>query len=72
MTYLIVVCRYCNTPRYVREGKKGFKCMKCGNYVELSEAKVVKRAQTIKDAVYMVKELKLPEELRGKIPHRGP
>jgi hypothetical protein len=45
--------------------------MKCGNYVELGEAKVVKRVQTIRDAVYIVKELKLPEELRGKIPHRG-
>jgi hypothetical protein len=55
----------------VREGEKGFKCMKCDSYVELSEAKVVKRAQTIKDAVYMIKELKLPEELRGKIPQRG-
>ena len=72
MAYLIVLCKYCNTPRYVREGEKGFKCMKCGSYVELSEAKVIKRAQTIKDAVYIVKELKLPEELRGKVPHRGP
>jgi tRNA(Ile2) C34 agmatinyltransferase TiaS len=66
------LCKYCNTPRYVREGERGFKCMKCGSYVELSEAKVVKRVQTIRDAIYMVKELKLPEELRGKIPHRGP
>ena len=72
MTYLIVVCKYCNTPRYVREGERGFKCVKCDSYVELSEAKVIAKAQTIKDAVYMVKELKLPEELRGKIPHRGP
>ena len=71
MAYLIVLCRYCGTPRYVREGEKGFKCLKCGSYVELGEAKVVKRAQTIKDAVYMVKELKLPEELRGKVPRRG-
>jgi hypothetical protein len=46
--------------------------MKCGSYVELSEAKIITRAQTIRDAVYIVKELKLPEELRGKIPHRGP
>ena len=45
--------------------------MKCGSYVELSEAKVIKRVQTIRDAIYIVKELKLPEELRGKIPHRG-
>ena len=72
MTYLIVSCKYCSTLRYVREGEKGFKCMKCGSYVELSEAKVIKRAQTIKDAIYMIKELKLPEELRGKIPHRRP
>lgn len=63
--------KYCNTPRYVREGEKGFKCMKCGSYVVLSEAKVIKRVQTIRDAIYIVKELKLPEELRGKIPHRG-
>jgi len=68
LTYLIVVCKYCN----IREGERGFKCVKCGSYVELSEAKVIAKAQTIKDAVYMVKELKLPEELRGKIPHRGP
>jgi hypothetical protein len=46
-------------------------CVKCGNYVELSEAKVITRVQTIKDAIYMIKELKLPEKLRGKIPHRG-
>jgi len=64
--------KYCGTPRYVREGEKGFKCVKCNSYVELSEAKVVKRVQTIRDAIYIVKELKLPEELRGKIPHRGP
>jgi hypothetical protein len=44
--------------------------LKCGNYVELSEAKVVKRAYSLTDAIYMVKELKLPEDLRGKIPHR--
>jgi len=24
--------------RYVREGEKGFKCVKCDSYVELSEA----------------------------------
>jgi tRNA(Ile2) C34 agmatinyltransferase TiaS len=72
LAYLIVLCRYCGTPRYVREGERGFKCVKCSNYVELGEAKVIKRAQTIRDAVYIVKELKLPEELRGKIPHRGP
>jgi len=24
--------------RYVRESEKGFKCVKCDNYVELSEA----------------------------------
>jgi tRNA(Ile2) C34 agmatinyltransferase TiaS len=70
LTYLIVVCKYCNTPRYVG-GEKGFRCLKCGSYVELSEAKVITRAQTIKDAIYLVKELKLPEELKGKIPHRG-
>jgi hypothetical protein len=46
-------------------------CMKCGNYVELSEAKVITRAQTVRNVIYIVKELKLPEELRGKIPHRG-
>lgn len=45
--------------------------MKCDSYVELSEAKAVARVQTIKDATYMVKELKLPEELKGKIPRRG-
>jgi hypothetical protein len=56
----------------VRKGERGFKCVKCDNYVELSEAKVITRVQTIKDAVYIVKELKLPEELRGKIPRRGP
>ena len=72
MAYLIVVCKYCGTPRYVREGERGFKCLKCGNYVELSEAKVVKRAYSLTDAIYMVKELKLPEDLRGKIPHRRP
>jgi transcription initiation factor IIE alpha subunit len=55
----------------VREGEKGFKCLKCGSYVEFSKAKVVAKIQTIKDAIYVVKELKLPEELRGKIPHRG-
>lgn len=71
LAYLIVLCRYRRTPRYVRESEKGFKCMKCGSYVELSEAKVVKRAQTIKDAIYMIKELKLLEELKEKIPHRG-
>jgi hypothetical protein len=60
-----------NTPRYVREGEKDFRCLKCGSYVELSEAKVITRAQTIKDAIYLVKELKLPEELKGKIPYRG-
>jgi hypothetical protein len=46
--------------------------VKCGNYVELSEAKVVKRVQTIRDAIYIVKELKLPKELRGKVQHKGP
>jgi hypothetical protein len=66
---LVQVLRY---PRYVRESERSFKCMKCGNYVELSEAKVITRAQTIRDAIYLIKELKLPEELRGKIPHRGP
>ena len=71
MAYLIVLCRYCGTPRYVRESERSFKCVKCGRYVELSEAKVIKRAQTIRDAIYMVKELKLPEELKGKVPHRG-
>jgi ribosomal protein L37AE/L43A len=63
LAYLIVLCRYCGTPRYVRESEKGFKCLKCGSYVELSEAKVAKRVKTIKDAIYMIKELKLPEEL---------
>jgi len=56
----------------VREGERGFKCVKCGSYVELSEANVITRVQTIRDAIYIVKELKLPEELRGKVPHRGP
>jgi hypothetical protein len=46
-------------------------CMKCGSYVELGEAKVTARVQTIKDAIYMIKELKLPEELKGKMLHRG-
>jgi transcription initiation factor IIE alpha subunit len=55
----------------VKEGEKGFKCLKCGSYVELSEAKVIKRVQTIRDAIYIVKELKLPEELRGKILRMG-
>jgi len=68
---LIVLCEYHNTPRYVREGEKGFKCVKCGSYVELSEAEVIAKVQTIKDAVYMVKELELPE-VEGKILHRGP
>jgi tRNA(Ile2) C34 agmatinyltransferase TiaS len=65
LTYLIVVCKYCNTPRYVREGEKSFKCLKCGSYIELGEAKVAAKVQTIKDAIYVVKELKLPEELRN-------
>jgi hypothetical protein len=38
---------------------------------ELSEAKVITRAQTVRNVIYIVKELKLPEELRGKILHRG-
>ena len=46
--------------------------MKCGNYVELSEAKVVKGAYSLTDAICMVKKLKLPEDLRGKVPHRRP
>jgi len=41
LAYLIVLCKILQTPRYVREGERGFKCMKCGNYVELSEAKVI-------------------------------
>lgn len=37
--------------------------MKCDNYVELSEAKVIKRVQTMRDAIYMVKELEEAEEM---------
>jgi hypothetical protein len=40
---------------------KGVSCVKCNSCVEFSEAKVIKRIQTNRDAIYIIKELKLPE-----------
>jgi ribosomal protein L37AE/L43A len=54
LAYLIVLCRYCGTPRYVRESEKGFKCVKCGSYVVLSKAQVI---TTRRSALKLLKEL---------------
>lgn|GEM_PF-6714253 len=67
MVYFIVLCKYCGNPRYVKEGENGFKCMKCHKYMKLNEVRIIAKVESVKDAVYIVKELKLPEELRGKI-----
>ncbi|MEM2577722.1 MAG: DUF1922 domain-containing protein [Candidatus Bathyarchaeia archaeon] len=58
--YIIFACPKCRMIRYVREGQKTAKCLKCGCQVKIHPDKILilARAKDAKEAVEMVKALK--------------
>jgi hypothetical protein len=66
LTYLIILCPKCHTPRYVRNDKREFYCFTCRASRPVAYARRLGEAARLGDAIHAVKELKRARGLEGR------
>jgi formylmethanofuran dehydrogenase subunit B len=57
----------CGTPQYIKKDQRHRKCPRCDKQLDCNKHKAIAWAETINEAIEIVKELKTPAEMQQRI-----
>lgn len=69
--YNIFYCSKCKTPLYCPKSQKTKQCPTCNKRITLKKANVLKTVDNLQNAIYIVQNIKLPQEVRQIIKERS-